>query len=111
MGDSEARNGAWRLLQGPSDLLLSLRDQKDSLWSELNDVHLQSVVLAGDLGEVAPSDLLNFLDQGRRTGVLLTRAGDVERALVMIDGDIAWACSTSPGERLGELLARMGLAA
>ena len=86
MSDSGA--GSWKLLLDP-DLARAVQGDKP--------------VLTGDLGEIAPSELLNFLDQGRRTGALLTRSGGIERALVMIDGDIAWACSSSPGERLGSV--------
>jgi hypothetical protein len=49
---------------------------------------------------VQPSELLNFIHQGRRTGVLLARTGAIERALVFVNGNIAWARSTSPPERL-----------
>ncbi|HUJ28924.1 MAG TPA: DUF4388 domain-containing protein [Myxococcales bacterium] len=109
MGD-EGNSGAWKILEAPSDLLVALRGGQQGLWADLDALVSSHAVLAGDLREFAPSDLLNFLDQGRRTGALLTRSGDVERALVMIDGDVSWACSTSPGERLGELLSRMGMA-
>lgn len=102
--------GAWKLLSSPSELLLALRDRGDGLITDLSALHPMGAVLAGDLSEMQPSDLLNFLHQGRRTGVLLTRSDGVERGIVLIDGNVAWACSTSPGERLGELLARMGLA-
>src|SRR5207245_6298447 len=94
----------------PSDLLLALRDRADGLLGNLRELHPRGAVLAGDMSEMQPSDLLNFLHQGRRTGVLLTRSDGTERGIVLIDGNVAWACSTSPGERLGELLARMGLA-
>jgi len=100
----------WKLLETPSELLLALRDRGSGLWADLTGLHPKGAVLAGDLAEMQPSDLLNFLHQGRRTGVLLSRVGDTERAIVLVNGDIAWACSTSPGERLGELLARMGMA-
>lgn len=102
--------GNWKLLETPSELRVALRDRRDGLWGELTGLHPNGAVLAGDLSEMLPSDLLNFLHQGRRTGVLLSRVGATERAIVMIEGNLAWACSTSPGERLGELLARMGLA-
>lgn len=102
--------GSWKLLGAPSDLLLALRGCSGGLLPELAGLNADAAVLAGDLAEMQPSDLLNFLHQGRRTGVLLTRVGEVERAVVLIEGNIAWANSTSPGERLGELLARMGLA-
>ena len=102
-------SGAWKLLSSPSELLLALRERGDGLMTDLFELHPRRAVLAGDLSEMQPSDLLNFLHQGRRTGVLLTRSDGNERGIVLIDGDVAWACSTSPGERLGELLARMGL--
>jgi len=98
-------NNGWKLLSAPSELLHALREN-ESLGAQ---AHPRGTVLAGDLSEMQPSDLLNFLHQGRRTGVLLARVHDVERAVVMTDGNVAWACSTSPGERLGALLANMGL--
>ena len=100
---------AWKLLSSPSELLLALRERGDGLMTDLSELQPRRAVLAGDLSEMQPSDLLNFLHQGRRTGVLLTRSDGTERGIVLIDGNVAWACSTSAGERLGELLARMGL--
>src|SRR5207253_8062630 len=102
--------GAWKLLETPSDLLVALRDRTGGLFADLTGLHPKGAVLAGDLSEMQPSDLLNFLHQGRRTGVLLARVRDTERALEFIEGNLAWAFSTSPGEKLGELLARSGLA-
>jgi hypothetical protein len=104
------RKGAWKLLASPDELLLALRDRADGLMSDIRELHPGSAVLAGDLSEMVPSDLLNFLHQGRRAGVLLTRSDGTERGIVFIDGNVAWACSTSAGERLGEVLCRMGLA-
>lgn len=103
MPDGNESAPRWRLLEARPEVKRALLDGAPGA------LDLQGAVLAGDLREFAPSDLLNFLDQGRRTGVLLARAGDVERALVMIDGDVCWASSTSPAERLGELLARRGM--
>ena len=102
-------SGAWKLLSSPSELLLALRERGDGLMTDLFELNPRRAVLAGDLSEMQPSDLLNFLHQGRRTGVLLTRSDGTERGIVLIDGNVAWACSTSPGERLGELLARTGV--
>jgi hypothetical protein len=102
--------GTWKLLETPSDLLVALRERRGGVWSDLTGLHPRGAVLAGDLSAMLPSDLLNFLQQGRRTGVLLTRVGEVERAIALCDGNLAWACSTTPHERLGEILARMGLA-
>lgn len=107
---SNPQSGAWRLLETASDLLRALREGPGTLFNELSELSPSRAVLAGDLAEMQPCDLLNFLHQGRRTGVLLTRSEGVERGIVILDGDVAWACSTSPGELLGELLARGGLA-
>jgi hypothetical protein len=101
--------GAWKLLSTPNELMLALRDRGDGLQTDLAKLKPAAAVLAGDMSEMQPSDLLNFLHQGRRTGVLLTRSDGVERGIVLIEGNVAWACSTSPGERLGELLVRMGV--
>jgi hypothetical protein len=104
------QTGAWRLLETASELLRALRDGPGTLFNELSELSPSRAVLAGDLAEMQPCDLLNFLHQGRRSGVLLTRSEGVERGIVILDGNVAWACSTSPGELLGELLARSGLA-
>lgn len=109
--DLKARlaKGAWKVLETPAELLLALRDKGGSLSAELDGLKPERPVLAGDLAEMQPSDLLNCLHQGRRTGVLSTRSQGVDRALVLLDGDVAWACSSSPGEILLELLPRLGL--
>jgi hypothetical protein len=101
--------GVWKLLSTENELLLALRDHGDGLMTDLTELNPRAAVLAGDMSEMQPSDLLNFLHQGRRTGVLLTRSDGTERGIVLIDGNVAWAISTSPGERLGELMVRMGL--
>jgi hypothetical protein len=108
--DQRLASGSWKLLEAPLGLLVALRDRTGGLLPDVSGLHPKGAILAGDLAEVQPSDLLNFLHQGRRTGVLLARVADVERAIVLVDGNVAWACSTSAGERLGELLARTGLA-
>ncbi len=100
---------AWKLLSTPNELLSALAERGDGLMTDLSELQPRRAVLAGDLSEMQPSDLLNFLHQGRRTGVLLTRSDGTERGIVLTDGNVAWACSTSPGERLGELLARSGV--
>jgi hypothetical protein len=60
---------AWKLLSTPNELLLALRDRGDGLMTDLSALHPAGAVLAGDMSEMQPSDLLNFLHQGRRTGV------------------------------------------
>jgi len=96
--------GAWKLLDSPAGLLVALRDPGSSFLSQLKSaLGPDRALLAGDLAEMQPSDLLNFLHQGRRTGVLLTRSDGVERAIVLVEGNVAWACSTSPAEKLKDM--------
>lgn len=100
--------GEFQLLTGAPDLLVLLRDRPRGLWPLLQPLASGDAVLAGNLGELPPSDLLNLLHLAKRTGVLLARDGEEERGLVLLEGRIAWACSSYPGERLGEMLARSG---
>src|SRR2546430_4518828 len=67
------------------------------------------VVLVGDLAQIPPTDLLNFLHQGRQSGVLYARSEGVERALVLDDGNVSWGVSSRPAERFGEILTRHGM--
>jgi hypothetical protein len=106
---SRLTQGAWKVLETPAELLLALRDRGGSLAAELDALKPERPVLAGDLAEMQPSDLLNCLHQGRRTGVLSTRSQGVDRALVLLEGNVAWACSNGPGEILLELLPRLGM--
>ena len=101
-------DGAFQILTGAPDLLLLLRERPAGLWGTLQEMRPGDAVLAGNLSEVQPSELLNFLHQAKRTGVLLARSGDTERGVVLLEGNVAWACSNHPGERLGEMLVRGG---
>ncbi|MBS2023979.1 MAG: DUF4388 domain-containing protein [Deltaproteobacteria bacterium] len=101
--------GKWRLSHAAPDLLLLSRERAGGLAQELDKLSPGPIAVSGDLAQVQPSELLNFLHQGRRDGVLLVRSGEVERGIVLLEGNVAWACSTSPGERLGELICRIGL--
>jgi hypothetical protein len=106
------RGGArFAVLDSAPDLLIGLQEAASGLLSDLASLGTSGAVLAGDLAMFPPADLLNFLHNGRRDGVLLARSGGVERAVVLIEGNVAWACSSSPAERLGEVACRMGLAA
>jgi Domain of unknown function (DUF4388) len=101
--------GPWLMLGASEDLLLLVRDARGGLWPLLRGLRSDRAVLAGNLSEMEPSELLNFLHQGKRTGVLLARSGGSERGIALIEGNVAWACSTAPGERLGEMLVKAGL--
>ena len=96
-------------MAGLDDLLGAVRAGKGGLIPEMRRLAAGEVVLLGDLAHVSPTDLLNFLHQGRLSGVLYARSEGVERALVLDDGNVSWGFSSSPAERFGEILARSGM--
>jgi hypothetical protein len=106
-----ARGAArFAVVQSVPDLLIAIQEGAPGLLAEVRSLGTSGAVLAGDLATFPPADLLNFLHNGRRDGVLLARSGGAERAVVLLEGNVAWACSASPAERLGEVACRMGLA-
>ena len=92
--------GSFRVLAIGPGLLVGLRRGGQSLGAELPQLESATPVLAGDLAAIPPSDLISLLHQSRRTGILLTSSGGVERCAVLIDGQVTWVGSTSPTERL-----------
>jgi hypothetical protein len=94
---------------GLDDLLGAVRAGRGGLVSEMRRLLAGEVVLVGDLAHIPPTDLLNFLHQGRQSGVLYARSEGIERALVLDDGNVSWGVSSSPAERFGEILARHGM--
>ena len=107
----ERAGARFAVLDSAPDLLIALQEAAPGLLAEVASLGTSgAVVLAGDLATFNPADLLSFLHNGRRDGVLLARSGGAERAVVLIEGNVAWACSSSPAERLGEVACRMGLA-
>ncbi len=65
-------------------------------------------ILAGDLGRVDAADLINFLNVIRLTGMLLVIEGSHERSLYFHRGEVVFAATNDPDERLGEVLVRLG---
>ncbi len=79
--------------------------------SEVSDDKAQrQVVAAGTMDEAGLSviDFIGFLASGYQTGVLTVSTGDVERSIYMHNGDVVWASSSAPDDRLGELLVTRG---
>jgi hypothetical protein len=70
----------------------------------------REVVVAGTLGEggISLIDFIGFLATGAQTGVLMGAHLDVTRAVYFHNGDVVWASSTAPGDRLGEFLLQRG---
>jgi Domain of unknown function (DUF4388) len=105
----ERQGARYALLEVAPDLLVGLQDRANGLLGEARAVGASNIALAGDLATFPPADLLNFLHNGERDGVLLVRSEGFERTVVLIRGNVAWASSSSPGERLGEVACRMGV--
>ncbi len=53
-------------------------------------------------------DFIGFLATGYQTGVLTVSNQDTERSVYLHQGDVVWASSNSPQDRLGEFLLRRG---
>ena len=66
------------------------------------------VVLAGDCGTFPLADLIAFLGQSRWTGLLKLQSTDAERQLGLKEGEVRWAHSDAPTERIGEVMMRLG---
>ncbi|MCC7385496.1 MAG: DUF4388 domain-containing protein [Deltaproteobacteria bacterium] len=70
----------------------------------------REAVMTGVLGEsaVALIDVIGFLASGLQTGALSVLHGETERAIYLLRGDVVWASSSSPDDRIGEFLVRRG---
>lgn len=70
----------------------------------------RTVVAAGMLGPqgIAIVDFIGFVANGYETGVLTAAHGELERSVYFLNGDVVWASTTAPQERLGEFLSRRG---
>lgn len=70
----------------------------------------REVVCCGTLRESGISliDFIGFLATGDQTGVLAVATQDVERSIYLHRGNVVWASSTCPDDRLGEFLVRRG---
>jgi hypothetical protein len=62
----------------------------------------------GDLASVGLPDVLEFLRVTRRTGVLSFRRDRLKKSLHIKDGNVVFATSNVPEERLGDLLLQWG---
>jgi hypothetical protein len=98
------RSGYFRLQSTSPDWILMLRSPAQGGLQE----HRPRVVLAGDCGAFHLADLIAFLGQSRWSGVLRVTAPSGERSLLLKDGDVRSAASDSSGDRIGEVMVRMG---
>ncbi len=79
--------------------------------SEVSDTQARrEVVAAGtmDASGLSVIDFIGFLASGYQTGVLTVSNHETERSIYFHNGDVVWASSSSPEDRLGELLVTRG---
>ena len=63
---------------------------------------------AGRLRDVRLPQILTFLSHHKKTGVLTVRRNDQDKSIYVRDGDIIFATSRYPDDRLGEILLKIG---
>jgi len=94
--------GVFTLLSGPSRLLLGVSRERP-------DAPSARAVLAGDLARVSFSEIVSLLVHSRASGVLRVIGASVTRRVIFEDGEVRGASSERVGERLSEVIVRMGL--
>src|SRR5512133_704587 len=99
------RAGRFVLLPSATDLLLARRSAAVG-----GSAPRPRCVLAGDLSGFPIVDFVAFIHQSRVTGVLTVASDGAERSVTFKDGEVRGAESSVPGERLGEVAVRLGLA-
>ncbi len=62
----------------------------------------------GRLEALGLPEVMEYLRVSRRTGLLTLKNGDIEKALHFNEGNVVFAQSNVPGDRLGDLLLREG---
>src|SRR4051794_11649219 len=81
-----------------SDALLLLREAPKG-----------TAFFAGDLSSLTVGELFGHMVTGMRTGKLLLSHGQVRKSVSFQDGQVVFATSTEPHERLGAALVRLGI--
>jgi len=89
----------YRLTVGPDDLLVGIAASSDSRLRP---------VLAGDLGGVNFPEIVTLIVQARASGVLRVVTDSATRRVLFAEGEVRGATSERVGERLSEILVRMG---
>jgi hypothetical protein len=65
--------------------------------------------LAGDLSTLGVAEVFGQILAGIRSGQLLVQRGEIRRAVIFRDGQLTFATSNAPRERLGHRLVQRGL--
>ncbi|HZF08181.1 MAG TPA: DUF4388 domain-containing protein [Thermoanaerobaculia bacterium] len=68
----------------------------------------ERLTLSGSLGSFGIADLFSLLNMSRRTGLLAVASDAVQKSVWFRRGEIAFAASNQPEDRLGQILYRVG---
>src|SRR6185436_3424797 len=66
------------------------------------------IPLSGRLRDTKLPTLLRFLQRNKKTGILNIHRNDLDKSIYFKNGDIIFAISKYPDDRLGEVLLKMG---
>jgi hypothetical protein len=99
-----AASGRYQLVPSGPDWMVLVRSPAQG-----GTITPPRVALAGDMSCTSLTELVEFLHQGRRTGVLRVVMPGGDRAIVLKDGMIRGATSDDPSDSLGEVCLRLGL--
>ncbi len=106
-----SRSGTWTVVPTPDELLVLRRvepadetNQTDSAIGKVGSVALSGVIQ----GSADVIDLINFIFNNQKTGVLVILAEDIKKSLYFRRGDVRMAASNQKEDRLGAVLYRYG---
>lgn len=66
------------------------------------------IPLSGRLRDTKLPTLLRFLQRNKKSGILIVHRNDLDKSIYIKNGDIVFAISKYPDDRLGEVLLKMG---
>ncbi len=101
--------GDWSLGPSTSYMLLFERKQADTPVETSEASFLGKVLFAGVVEEGSLLEFFNFLGENNRSGVLVIVSEGVKKSVFFKEGQIRYATSTDPDDRLGNVLFRYGM--
>ena len=108
-GSARLEGGSWQQHCGRSYALLDAGSAVLLGVEEPDEGEAVAPILAGDLSRVAFPELVSLIAHGRISGVLRVYTSSAARSVVFESGEVCGASSQRVGERLGEILVRLGL--
>ena len=89
-------------------MLIRIQDSEET--TLLSEVEAAPAFFAGDIHALSVADVLSLLNTGRKSGSLLFELEEgVRKRLFLTDGEITFASSNAPEDRIGEVLWRAGV--